>query len=147
MFNKFIKIILGVSLIISITGLYSDGEVVKEFKVKGGKVKVGKVKYHVYKGVKKVEGAFGGISFTIKTKSSKDSKKIAKRVMKFYQGKKIKKIKLPKFTKSGKPETNGWVSSKCTKKSGGAEAVVKISGKLIHVFLVPSCQDLEAFVM
>lgn len=144
MIRTITNIFISLSIGFAFTGIYSDGAA--NYKVKGGKVKVNKITYPIYKGVSYVEDSYEGIMYGIMKKSKKAALKEAKKIMKFYKGKKINKIKLPKFKKSGKPETTAWISSKCSKK-GGVEAIVKLAGKDIYIFIVPNCGGLETFVL
>jgi hypothetical protein len=126
------------------TGVYSDGA--KTYKVKGGKIKIKKITFHVYKGVKKVEESFGGISYTITKKSNSAAMKEAKKITKYYTGKKVGKFKIGKFKPSAKPETTAWVATTC-KKGKGVEAIVKVEGEFIYVYIVPGCNDVEGMVL
>ena len=139
--KKITMCVTGLILFAFFATVAEEGE--KTLKVTRGIVKLEKIDYRVFPGVKEVQTTqFGGIRFTQTVKSEKQGLALAKKIMNFYKGKKIGKHKLPAFKKISKPETTAWNSLVCTKNNEqGAQAVVKVSEGSVTTYLFPSCDE------
>ncbi|MFC1670986.1 hypothetical protein ACFL20_11400 [Spirochaetota bacterium] len=117
---------------------YTGAEAKGKIKVKRGSVVVDKVKYRIFKGVKKVEkGQHGGIRYEIQCKSESEAMKKGAAIAKFYKGKKMNGVKVPKLSKTAKPETEAWTAFKQGKKKG-IGVIVKVSEKKVIVYILPN---------
>jgi len=114
----------------------------RKYKAVKGFVEVDSIKYPVFVGIIEVEASqIGGITFTLAQKKHKQVLLMAEKIKRYYLGKKIGKIVLPKFKKVSKPEATAWSSVKCGNDSDGALAVVKVEENRVTVYLVPSCDE------
>jgi hypothetical protein len=112
------------------------------YKAKKGFVEVNSVKYPVFVGIMEAGASrFGGITFSLLQKKHKQALLVAEKIKRYYLGKKIGNIILPKFKKVNKPDATAWSSIQCGKDNEGALAVVKVVENTVSVYLLPSCDE------
>ncbi|MBN8222720.1 MAG: hypothetical protein J0L53_17520 [Spirochaetes bacterium] len=113
-----------------------------------GEANVDGINFPVFAKITTVEkGQYGGVQYTITEANGKAALRKADQIKKFYQGRKIGKVKFGGFKKASKPGSVAWVAT-AGKGQDTFGAIIKVEDATVTVYVMPGYEDaVQAFIL